>query len=130
MNVNGWSASNHDLRAKIVQFGNLDIICLNETHLSQGEVIAVDGYKWYGNNRKIKKHSSNRTFGGVGILVHNDVFLNYSVAIRACDFDGLLTLEITHIDTGYVILISSTYLPPADSPYGAVVGEYFNRLLL
>ena len=41
------------LRSRIVQSLNLDVIGLCETFLVKDQDICVEGYTWFGNNRKV-----------------------------------------------------------------------------
>lgn len=129
LNVNGFTSQNAKLKEKLCKYGDPDIICITETHLSSDE-FSIEGYKWYGNCRKFKKKNGVKTFGGVGILVKDSVFDEYNVAVCANDYDGLLAVSVTHRATQYISVVACTYLAPSDSPYGSDPGSYFNRLLL
>lgn len=118
------------LKGKICTYENPDIICLTETHLSGNNEISLEGYKFFGNNRKITKKRGVKTYGGVGILVKNTVFEEYSVSVVARDYEGLIAIRLTHKISGFESILSSTYLAPAESPYGADVSGFFNRLLV
>ena len=43
---------NLDLRAEVINFYRPDIVALVKTWLKGDEEVVVDGYKWFGNNRK------------------------------------------------------------------------------
>jgi len=55
-NVNGWNknavSDNFTVRYNSVSYLNLDIIGIAETHLKNCDVLNINGYKWFGNNRQ------------------------------------------------------------------------------
>ena len=107
LNVNGWTSRNNYLLQKIVQVLNKDILCICETHLPKSEPLNVSNYKWFGYNHVSKHIRSPFTFGGVGILVKNNLFPKYLVAIVNKTVDGILSVIV------YCLL---TYLPQDKSP--------------
>lgn len=130
ININGWTENNKVLKAAICRHNNPVFICVTETHLSGKNEICSPGYKWYGNNRKLKKKNAAKTYGGVGILVRDDIFKDYLISVCACDYDGLLAINIVCKATEFSTVLACTYLAPSDSPYGADPEGYFNRLML
>ena len=52
----GWAqgreTDNFILRKEILTYLDLDIIGIAETHLMNGKLLEIDGYSWFGNNRK------------------------------------------------------------------------------
>lgn len=119
-----------DLKQRIFLYGNPDFVCLSETHLSDNEIINLKGYKWFGNNRKVSETGRKRKSGGVGILVKNGIFEEYSVSLCSAEFEGILSIKITHKISGYTTTLVSNYLPPVDSPYGNNADMFFNQLLI
>ena len=51
----GWAqrkdTDSFNLRKEMLNHLDLDIIGIAETHLLSGQVIEIDGYSWFGNNR-------------------------------------------------------------------------------
>lgn len=127
LNINGYNVSNAELKKKLFLYGNPDFVCISETHLKNRQEIVIPGYKWFGKNRSecIGKKGS----GGVGILVSDSVYQNYSVTVTANDTDGILGIRVTNRYTDYSTVLVCNYLPPADSPYGSNADMFFNRLL-
>lgn len=125
LNARGWSVTSEPIKKKICTYKNPDLICIAETHLSEGEDITIDGYKFYGNPRQ-----SVRASGGVGILVKDSVYSNYFVSLSCCDTEGILAVNLTHKKTGSLSVLVSNYLPPAGSQYGKDCDGFFDRLLM
>ncbi len=117
-NVNGWTLANSDLRLSVLRSMNLDIVSLNETHLQGETVIELDGYVWFGLNRKthIKAH---RASGGVGLLVRSSLFQDYNIEIVE-KADGIVGLLLQQKFSGYCFVIFSSYLPPISEPIGCI----------
>ena len=63
-NVCGWGLDPaHKLRGNLIKALDLDIICICETFLTNSYGINLDGYTWFGNNRR---HISKRAVRGSG----------------------------------------------------------------
>lgn len=80
--------------------------------------------------QKKQNQEAVKTHGGVGILVRNDVFIDYNVSVCVNDYEGLIAVDVVNSQPGFSSVIACTYLAPGDSPYGADPEGYFNRLLL
>lgn len=130
MNINGWTRASAELKGLLCKFKRPNTVCLSETHLDGDEQIEVQGYKCYAKNHREKTRGSPKTFGGVCILVRNEIFTKYSVEVCSNDTEGLIALRFKHNLSEFESIIASTYLPPADSPYGREVEPFFNRLLM
>ena len=57
------------------------------------------------------------TFGGVGILVKNNLFSTYLVTIVDKTVDGILGVKFQCKQTDYSFVVYSCYLPPDKSPW-------------
>ena len=79
VNVNCWSERSETLKSKIALYGDLDIVCLSETHLQRDENITLPGYKYTGLNRRNISTKTNRGSGGVGILVKTELLKNFTM---------------------------------------------------
>ena len=69
---------------------NLDIVCLCETFLKSSEIISIEGYKWFGNNRTSISKRAVRGSGGVGVLVKQSMFDRFSVDIVDKNHEDIL----------------------------------------
>ena len=105
-----------------------DIICLNETH-SLNETVHIDGFTCYQFDRENTKKNAYRGYGGVAILIRNQVLQTFSVVDIQRNIDGILLLNLKQNDTDYHLNIISTYLPPDNSNYGRDANAFFNNLL-
>ena len=68
---------------------------LAETHLIGQAGININGYTWIGNNRKHLHVRARAGSGGVGVLVRNDVLLNYNVIKVNDSVDGILWIRFS-----------------------------------
>ena len=80
------------LKEQIIKHMNFDVVGLTETHLLGGNSLRLPGYQWFGHNmtnihRKVKKG-----YGGVGLLVRNELFDCFNVSVsrmtRSKEFYG------------------------------------------
>ena len=109
---------------------NLDIVCINESHLTNGQVIELDGYVWFGNNRTLIDTNAVRGSGGVGILVKQTLLQHFNVSVLDCTFEGILWLKLVHTaNSDNVLLICSCYLPPEGSSRGDNAQAFYDSLL-
>ena len=56
-----------------VSYLNLEIIGIAETHLKKCDVLSINGYKWFGNNRQELHKNAKRGSGGVGFLIKKNI---------------------------------------------------------
>ena len=128
-NVNCWSENNEELRAKLVTHNNPDIVCITETHLKDDQVLEVNGYDYYGLNRKLQVKNS-RGSGGVRILVKTSLHAEFAVD-RCYELkDNVLGLMLNSDvgDERYVVFC--VYLPPEGSRYGQENDNILNKLTI
>ena len=59
----------HDMRAEVLHFYKPDVVALVETWLKGEEEIGVEGYWWFGRNRRSLHRKAVRGSGAVGLLV-------------------------------------------------------------
>ena len=87
-NVCGWckDGSNreemravHDVKTEVIDFYRPDVIALVETWLKGVEEIVVEGYRWFGCNRRTLHRKAVRGSGGVGVLIREEVLKLYAV---------------------------------------------------
>ena len=128
-NVNGWANNNCELRECIIQKSDIDVLCVCETHLIGGNVINVEKYKWYGNNRVNQNIRSPKGSGGVGILVRKSIFENYNVSVCENNWDGIFGLTFKSNYNNINIGIFVCYLPPQNSIWGKESEALFAHLI-
>ena len=58
-----------DIRAEVIDFYRPDIMALVETWLKGDEEVGLEGYKWFGSNKKHLYKKAVRGSGGVGVLI-------------------------------------------------------------
>ena len=114
-NVNGWTQNNQDLRVRVINHLNPDIVCLSETHLDGKNTIELEGYKFFDHNRQAKHRDAPYTHGGVGILVKNQMCQDYVISVVDQSFDGILAIKFSHRISTYSFVVFSCYLPPENS---------------
>ena len=115
-NVRGWSLEPaQKLRENIISSLNLDIICISETFLLEGQEINVPGYNWFGNNRKHIAKRAWRGSGGVGLLIKNDILEAFDIAVIEDKFEGILWAQLIHKLSKRALGICACYLPPLGS---------------
>jgi len=116
------------LREAIIKQICLDIVCISETHLKGNDIIDLDGFKSYMKNRQKTHRRAPKGSGGVAILVKNSVFVNFSVNVIDRDQEGILGIQLTNKETGFVCVVFSCYLPPENSIWGRNADVFFSHL--
>ena len=92
------------------------------------ECISLEGYQWFGSNRKLLSRRAMRGSGGVGVLIKHSLSECYSISIADADIEGILWLQFTGIDGSENFSIVVCYLPPANSSRGDMSNEFFDHL--
>ena len=97
-NVCGWCKGGRqidqtkedlDIRAEVIDLYRPDIVALVETWLKGHEEVVVEGYKWFGNNRKHLHRKTMRGSGGVGVLIREEVLKHYQVEILEAEIEDM-----------------------------------------
>ena len=129
-NVRGFVQKDHcRLRECVVQAMNLDIICLCETFLRNNDSINIEGYRWFGNNRKTISRRAIRGSGGVGILVKESLFDSFSIDVVDKKYEDILWIACTQIgNPENTLYVCVCYLPPVGSSRGDKLQEVFDIL--
>jgi len=104
-------------------------MCLSETHLRADETIMMQGYVWYGHNRKFIHCRAPKGSGGVGILIDDQILNEYHVRVVDKIVEGIIGIEVKHKLSDFSLLIYSCYLPPENSPHGRDAVGFFTHLL-
>ncbi|CAC5385800.1 unnamed protein product [Mytilus coruscus] len=95
------SARGENRRGKHYKSGlaqrNLHILGIAETHLMGSNSVNVDGYCWYGHNRRNIHIRAKNGSGGVGLLVRNDFDQQFHIEIVDDNTDGIIVTRATTI---------------------------------
>ena len=103
---------------------------LCETFLTENKVIDVEGYVWFGHNRRDIDKNATRGSGGVGILIKNEICNHYYVDQLNSSLDGILWLKLRNKHTEFdEVMICTCYCPPPSSSRGNLSQEFFDHLL-
>ncbi len=103
-------------------------MCVCETFLRDDQTISVEGYSWYGNNRKSISKRALRVSGGVGVLVKQSLLDQYTVVTLSDEYDGILWLKLLNRQNGRQVGICICYFPPIGSSRGNKSPEFFDTL--
>lgn len=127
-NPNGWHSNpktsdgilNYDFKCNLLVGFNFDVFCISETHLTSNCDLQVDGYTWFGRNRKNKHVKARKGSGGVGAFIKTDILKDYDIKPAVTDMDGIMWLEFSPKNvsgecTGFSICVA--YCPPVNSPH-------------
>ena len=112
----------------VVSRSKLDVICVCESHLIADEVLSIDGYIWFGNNRKQISPRARKGSGGVGILIREHLVQQFSLEVVDNEFEGILCLLFNGIQCDESFGVCVCYLPPANSSRGNTAVEFFDHL--
>jgi len=132
-NVGGWTPVNDSLRRSVLLHFKADIICVNETHLtdgklSNGDPLFLEGYTFYDHSRKIRHFRAPHNFGGVGCFVKNDFSCDFTIE-HDKSYDGIQVLKFVHKSNDYCFVIINVYLPPCNSVYGRDATGFMAHML-
>ena len=126
-NVGGWSKKDGggwdkmkeplDMRARVVDIYRPDIMAVAETWLRGEEVIEVDGYRWFGRNRKGLHWKAVRGSGGVGLLIREEVLEGYAAEILESDIEDIMWVRMRQVDEDEeeALVLAVCYIPPESS---------------
>ena len=104
-------------------------MCLIETHLIGNADINLKGYTWFGQNRVLKHVSAKRGSGGIGFLVKDSLFDDFMVTVTDKSVEGIMSIEMKHKQSEFIISVIGVYLPPENSTYGRDSSSYFAQLI-
>ena len=129
-NINGWNSTKNnflmDFKKNIIHFVHADFIVLPETHCFPNQIIEIENYTLFQNNRKIISNCV-RGSGGIAIAVRNDI-LNDHVIISVFNdkVDGQIGLKLKNSKNDLFVGIVGLYLPPDNYVYGRDAEGFFN----
>ena len=93
------------------------------------QVIKMDNYTVFQQNRKIMNANVRRGSGGLAIAINNLILQEHSVlGIYKNETDGILGIKIQSNVTKFKIGIVGNYLSPDSYHYGQDPEGYFNNL--
>ena len=69
-------------RKEIIEKHGSSIYAILETHLINDEKLVIDGYEWYGHNRRDISTKAWSGSGGVGFLVKKELLQKYGGLLR------------------------------------------------
>ena len=131
--MRGWKfdpdSDNFILRSIAVKESNIDILGVAETHLRVGEQIDLEGYSWFGHNRKLIHKNAKTGSGGVGFLIKNEVLNSFNVNVLNDVTEGILWIKLEHKFSDLVLLPCVCYLPPENSSRQIDPYSFFDSLL-
>ena len=118
-NGRGWNSNtdsdNHFLRASCVNELSLDILGIAETHLVTDKTIELEGYKWFGNNRKVIHVRARTGSGGVDFFMKNELLNMFDVSVLDDSSERVLWLQLKHKTENLTLIPCVSYLPPENS---------------
>ena len=109
---------------------NLLVVGIAETHLTGNQVVGVEGYQWFGLNRRQIHVRAKTGSGGVGLLVRNDFTEQFNVRVVDDTTDGILWVEFEDKTCNRVAFyVCVIYLPPENSTRAVNVHEFLDTLM-
>ena len=105
---------------------NCDIFAVCETFLSHNSDLELNGYKWVGNNRKIRHEKAKRGSGGVGMFIKMSFLNKFRYCILDDTYDDILWVKFWNADSSFCVCVC--YLPP-DGSTRTNDAEEFYRIL-
>ena len=137
-NVCGWARSgtsgreksvgNLDMRTKVFQMFQPDVVWVAETWLRDGDAAAMVGYSWFGHNRQALNRKAVRGSGGVGVFVRNALLNDWAVEEVDTEVEDILWLKLECSKTNSIVMLAVCYLPPMSSSRGVDVYERLSLL--
>lgn len=106
-NANGGVIKKKNTITKFLHQSNVDVLLINETHLTKRKVLEIKGYDYYNS-----KHPAGTSRGGAGVLIKSRIphklFKKHSThQIQACS---------VIVDLGGTLILTAFYSPPS-RPY-------------
>ena len=131
--MRGWNANkdtdNYNIRSLCVHELKLHIIGIAETHLTDNNSLYLEGYQWFGNNRKNIHVRAKTGSGGVGFFIKADLLNYFNVSILDDTSEGVLWLKLDHKFENVSLIPCVCYLPPENSSRRMDVHMYFDSIL-
>lgn len=117
----------HILRSHCIEFLNYDIIGIGETHLLGSTSIDLQGFTFFGNNRKFIHRNAKHGSGGVGFLIKDNILHDFNVTVlNECE-EVVLWLALKHKVDNVCICPCVYYLPPDNSSRYSDSNTFFDN---
>ena len=98
-NVRGWNPNaetdNSIIRRSIIDFLELDIVGIAESHLKGNEILNQPGFIWFGHNRQALHVNARTGSGGVGLLVRDYLLNCFAIYMVKDDTEGILWIKFS-----------------------------------
>ena len=118
-----------EFKTNVLQYINASFIILTETHCLDHQLVSIDNYTIYQQNRPVLNANARRGSGGLVIAVNNRVLRDHSVlGIYKNETSGLLGIKLKNSTTEFKLGIVGNYLSPDNYHYGQDPEGYFNNL--
>ena len=136
LNVCGWfkdgnemvqMRERHDMRAEVIDFYRPSVMALVEAWLKREEEIVVEGYRWFGRNRRSLHTKAVRGSGGVGLLVCEEVLERCIVEVLDTDVEDLLWVRLSQ-ENEEMLTLAVCYIPPESLSCGRGAEETLQLL--
>ena len=101
---------------------------LAETHLVGTDIIEIEGYKWYGQNRK-NAHKCQEGFRGIRFLIKGSIIQECNVDLLDSSSEEILWLFLQHKVSGDNLTVCVCYLPPLNSCRHVDAHSFFDCLM-
>ena len=106
--MRGWRtdcfSDNHILRSSCVLNCDIDILGISESHLTGSEVLHLEGFTWFGHNRKEIHRNAKAGSGGVGFFVSNHLVSEFNITVCDNSCEGILLLKLEHKFNNFSII--------------------------
>ena len=103
-------------------------MALVETRVKGDKEVLVEGYKWFGYNRKHLHRKAVRGSSGVGVLVRVQVLKCYQVAILEGEVEHMLWAKLNQEAEEQGLVLALWYVPLELSNCKRSLGGYFQLL--
>ncbi len=128
-NINGWTAAKSKVRQCVIENIKPDVAVIIETHLAGDSKVECEGYVPFMHNR-VKRHvNAKRNYGGLAILIREEITRFYDITDIDKSIDGLYIIKLINRFTRYTILLIACYLPPERSPWGRDASNFYAHIV-
>ena len=91
------------------------------------QILSLDGFTWFGNNRKGLHRKAKKGSGGIRFLIKNDIFRAYDVTVQDDSTKGILWFKFRSQKSSDSFFTCVCYLPPTDSSRNIDANEFFDQ---
>ena len=115
-----------DFKKYVIASIYFDILILPETHCLPNDIIEIDNYKIFQNNRP-NAVGTRRGSGGIAIAVHSSVIESHTVVSVNKGVDGQISVKLKNKFNDFIVGVLALYLPPDNYIYGREPEMFFNQ---